>query len=75
MEVSKSTDQTPTEFSIFWLVPNKSYEVQIDLEIDTDNIDDECNETVNDTYLGPGDTYDLNGGQAITGPDADGVCI
>jgi hypothetical protein len=75
VEVSRSADQTPTEFSIYWLVPNKSYEVRIDLNIETDNPDGECNETVTGDDLGPGETYDLNGGEAITGPDSNGACL
>ena len=74
VKVSKSTDQTPTEFSIFWLVPNKSYEVQIDLDIETDNPDDECTETVNEIDLEPGVIYDLNEGKAIEGADENGFC-
>jgi len=76
VEVPKSdTDLTP--FSIYWLVPNESYTVQIDLvdlDKDTDNIDDECHETVIGNHLGPGEAYNLNGGQAIKGPDANGNC-
>ena len=74
VEVPKSETGDSTPFSIFWLVPDKPYEVKIDLDIDTDNADEECNETVNEIYLGPGDTYELNEGNAITGPDDNGFC-
>ena len=74
VEVPKSETGDPTPFSIFWIVPDKSYKVQIDLDIATDNADEECNETVNEIYLGPGDTYELNEGNAITGPDDNGFC-
>lgn len=74
VEVTKESNDDPTEFSIYWLVPNESYTVQIDLDKDTDNIDDECHETVNGIDLGPGETYELTGGHAIIGPDANGIC-
>ena len=35
VEIPKSTTQDPTEFSIFWIVPNQEYTVQIDINQDT----------------------------------------
>jgi hypothetical protein len=74
-ELGGGAESTP--FSIYWLVPNESYTVQIDLDKVTDNIDDECQEAVPvyGSVLEPGETYNLNGGQAIIGPDATGICI
>jgi hypothetical protein len=76
VEVTKTSSTDPTTFSICWLVPNESYTVQIDLDKDTDNINDECQETVpvNGSVLEPGETYNLNGEEAIEGPDANGIC-
>jgi hypothetical protein len=34
VEIPKSTTEDPTEFIIFWLVPNESYTVEIDLDQD-----------------------------------------
>lgn len=48
VEVEKSSAYDPTEFSIFWLVPNKSYTVQIDLNQDG-TVD--CNEFTEEVPL------------------------
>ena len=57
VEIPKSTTTETTEFSIFWIVPNKSYTVQIDLDQD-DTID--CNESVEDADMLEGAVFELN---------------
>ena len=57
VEIQKSTTTDPTEFSIFWIVPNQSYTVQIDRNQD-DTID--CNEFVEDVDLPEGVVFELN---------------
>jgi hypothetical protein len=58
-------------FTIFWLVPNKDYRVEIDFDYDpesTINSPEWC-ENVNSTDLQPGDDFVLNGtAGAITPP-------
>ncbi len=70
VEVPKSDTDDLTDFSIFWLVPNESYTVEIDLDQD-DSID--CNEFVQfveDVDLEAGVVFKLNGGDPIeTGND------
>ena len=89
VEVPKSTalDSTSTEFSIFWMVPNQYYIVEIDLDknadlTDGETIDVDCNETVAVTVengaevpreLQEGEVFQLNGGGPITADD--GICI
>lgn len=69
VEVTKSATPDPTEFSIFWIVPNQSYTVEIDLDQD-DLID--CDEFVEDIDLPEGALFELNDGNAIgTG---NGIC-
>lgn len=64
VEVEKSTPDSSTYFSIFWLVPNQVYTVQIDLNQDG-AID--CNEFEEPIpTLVEGDEYILNGGNAVT---------
>ena len=82
VEVQKSDaeDFTSTGFSIFWLVPDEYYTVEIDLNknadsLDGDSIGVDCSETValtvdKDGYEVPlelleGDVFILNGGQPI----------
>ena len=60
--VQRSSNQTATEFNIFWLVPNKFYNVEIDL--DQDEIVD-CDQLVEDIDLKPGDVFSLNDGDPI----------
>ena len=67
--VPKSTDSDPTEFSIFWIVPDESYTVEIDLNQDG-TID--CTEFVEDIYLVEGEVFDLNDGYSIE--SGDGIC-
>ncbi len=62
VEVPKSATDDPTEFSIFWIIPNKSYTVEIDLDQD-DVID--CDEFVEDTDLEEGAVLELNEGSPI----------
>jgi hypothetical protein len=50
VEISQSTTTDPTEYSIFWIVPNQEYTVQID--INQDSIID-CEKTI-----GPGGDFD-----------------
>jgi hypothetical protein len=68
VEIEKSTTDNPTDFSIFWLVPNQIYSVQIDLNQDG-NID--CNEFEElIPMLEEGDRYPLNNsGAVILGAD------
>lgn len=63
VEVEKSIVDDPTEFSIFWLVPNQIYNVQIDLNQDS-TID--CNEFIEETpLLEGGEEFFINEGSAI----------
>ena len=55
--VPKSADSDRSEFNIFWIVPNKSYTVEIDLNQDG-SID--CSEFVQDIYLSDGEIFSLN---------------
>jgi len=69
VEVSKSDPDGPTEFSIFWLIPNQSYTVEIDLDQD-DTID--CVEFIEDLYLQEGAVFELNEGNPIE--TGSGIC-
>lgn len=62
IEVSKSDEEDPTEFSIFWLVPDEDYKVEIDFDPDSDGGFD-FSEKLND--LDPGEVRDLNGNNPI----------
>ena len=62
VEVPKSDTGEPVEFSIFWLVPNESYTVEIDLSQD-DTVD--FVESVQDDILIEGAIFQLNGGNPI----------
>jgi hypothetical protein len=90
VEVPQSTavDSISTEFSIFWMVPNQYYTVEIDLNknagtTDGDSIHVDCNETVAVTAdefgnevpreLEEGEVFRLNGGDPIK--DGEGICI
>ena len=73
MEKEDGDGTDSTEFSIYWLVPNESYTVQIDLNYDSDTINNDCEESVDLFGLEEGEPFDLNGGQPI---DKDvGICI
>jgi hypothetical protein len=63
IEVSKSDTEDPTEFSIFWLVPNESYTVEIDLDQDNTAYYDEF---VEDIDLPEGAVFKLNIGNPIS---------
>jgi hypothetical protein len=69
VEVSKSDTNDPTEFSIFWLVPNQSYTVEIDLNQDDTS---ECEEFVEEIDLPEGAVFELNGGDPIE--NGKGIC-
>jgi len=57
VEVSESgTD--PTGFSIYWLVPNRDYRVEIDLDPDSDGFD--YDEDIDANDLEPGEVWYLN---------------
>jgi len=56
--VTKTDDTAPTEFSIFWLVPNNEYTVEVDGTIHYE-------EEVASTDLEPGEVHILNSGSAI----------
>lgn len=62
VEVPISDTADPTAFRIFWLVPDKSYTVQIDLDQD-DSIDYE--ELVENIDVPEGAVFELNGGDPI----------
>ena len=63
--VPMNADGETTDFTIYWLVPNKIYLVEIDFDpsIDTDNYDEEIDPNIVD--IGPGATYSLNDGNPI----------
>ena len=63
--VPMNADGETTDFTIYWLVPNKIYLVEIDFDpsIDTDNYDEEIDHNIVD--IGPGATYSLNDGNPI----------
>jgi len=69
VEVSKSDTNDPTEFSIFWLIPNQSYTVEIDLNQDDTS---ECEEFVEEIDLPKGAVFELNGGDPIEA--GKGIC-
>ena len=60
--VKKANPSQPTEFSIFWLVPDEDYIVRIDVGED-DAVEHE--EEVPSSELQPGEVFELNGGAAI----------
>ncbi len=67
--VSKSTDSTESEFSIFWLVPGESYKVEIDLDQDG-TVD--CTQFVEAAELLEGELFLLNGDNPIS--SGEGIC-
>ena len=69
VEVSESDTDDPTEFRIFWLVPNQSYTVEVDLNQD-DTID--CDEFVEDIDMPEGAVFELNEGDPIE--TGNGIC-
>ena len=73
VEVEKEKGTDPTPFSIYWLVPNESYTIQIDLNPDDETID--CDEFVEEVDLpqGEGAVFDLNDGYPIE--KGNGICI
>ena len=73
LEVEKEKGTDTTDFSIYWLVPNESYTIQIDLNPDDETID--CDEFVEEVDLpqGEGAVFDLNEGHPIE--KGDGICI
>jgi Domain of unknown function (DUF4382) len=62
--VSKSNFENPTEFGIYWLVPNQSYNIEIDIDPDSGN-GPEYSEDVARGNLGPGAIFELNSGNPI----------
>jgi hypothetical protein len=68
VEVVESTDTDPTLFRIFWIVPEQSYTVEIDLD---QNGEPDC---VEDVYLfEEGELFPLNGGTTIVA--GAGICL
>jgi len=61
VDVSPDTED-PTEFSIFWLVPDKNYRVEIDFDFDpeSENNSPEWCENVSANDLGSGEEFTLN---------------
>jgi hypothetical protein len=62
IEISKSDTEDPTEFSIFWLVPDKNYRVEIDFGFDpeSENNSPEWCENVSANELGSGEEFTLD---------------
>lgn len=70
---NEAQEDDPTGFSIFWLVPNQNYRVEIDFDTSTSPVDftedipvdftEDIEE--NDPDIGPGDIYTLNNGSTI----------
>ena len=69
VEIPKSTTTDPTEFSIFWIVPNQSYTVEIDLNQDS-TVD--CDEFVENLDLPEASEFELNEGSQIE--SGGGIC-
>lgn len=69
VEVPESATSDPTEFSIYWIDPEQSYTVQIDL--DQDDTPD-CNEFVEDVDLLKGAEFELN--EEIPIETGNGIC-
>jgi hypothetical protein len=74
LEVPMSETEDPTPFDIYWLVPNESYTVQIDLNKDGETIDNDCEEFVDYLNLEDGEVFLLNNGLAIDDTMPDGIC-
>ena len=72
IEVSKLHDKNPTDFSIYWMVPNQSYTVQIDLNQDGETIGIDCDEFVEFFNLEEGEVFNLNVGDPIEKDN--GIC-
>jgi hypothetical protein len=62
-KLSVENSEGDVGFSIFWLVPDKSYRVEIDLDPDSDGF--EYDENVDADELESGETWDLNGNSPI----------
>ena len=60
--VEKADDTVPTEFSIFWLVPNNGYTVRVEVD---GTLDPVLDEPVAAADLEPGEVYFLNFGDPI----------
>ena len=73
VEIPKSTTTDPTGFSIFWIVPNHSYTVEIDLDPDTEGTIIDCDELVGDFDLPEGAEFELNEGYPIE--VGEGICV
>jgi hypothetical protein len=58
-------DGSTTDFSIYWLVPNENYNVQIDFDPSVEAVDysEEIDPVMDD--IGPGVVYQLNDGEPI----------
>jgi hypothetical protein len=65
VEVSESGTEDPTEFSIFWMVPDESYTVYIDLDQDGST---DYEQFVEDADLPEGAEFELNEGDPILDP-------
>jgi hypothetical protein len=61
LEVASESDSEPTEFSVYWLVPDNTYKVEIDF--DTDGFD--YDEVVDADDLEPGEVWPLNDNDPI----------
>lgn len=61
-------EMSPTEFSIYWLVPNEKYLVEIDFNTSSDldvKYTEEIDPADDNVDIGPGAIHELNGGDPI----------
>jgi len=57
VKVTKESDTEPTDFCIYWMVPNETYLVEVD--VDRDGVTDFTPRTVDGTDLEPGEVADI----------------
>jgi len=65
--VSQSKFENLTVFSIYWLIPNQSYSIEVDVDPDSQN-GPEYSEDITSGNLAPGTTFALNNGNPIVVP-------
>ena len=60
LEVVSESDSVPTEFRIYWLVPNKDFDPPQDYKVEIDYESDGTPDYESDPiYLGEGEDYNL----------------
>jgi hypothetical protein len=64
VEVSQSDTEDPTEFNIYWLVPDQGYRVEIDFDPESGTVP-VFTEEIGAINLQPGDIFELNGSNPI----------